>query len=97
MKYIITEEQNNRIRELIKKVAENFTNEQVKKTEVFVQERIRNGKVDDYVLYPTFYIIGKKKDLDVIDLRLEFADYVENIIGIGMYAGNARFKKYVGS
>jgi len=38
MKYIITEQQNDRIKEIIKQVAETFTNDYVMKTEVAIEE-----------------------------------------------------------
>jgi hypothetical protein len=89
MKYVITEDQNNRILKLIKQFAENYTEEKVIKTEVEVEY---DSKKDLYVLYPIFYVKNKKGFPHHIYKHM-LAQKVEDMIGVPIHTAAAIIKE----
>lgn len=98
MKYILSEEQNNRIMEIIKKAAENYTNQFVVKTEVEVETKKNESGESYYVLYPKFYVkevygyeweeLKRTKPL----FKHFLADYVQDLLGFPVHSVSARFQ-----
>jgi hypothetical protein len=89
MKYVITEDQNNRILKLIKQFAESYSEERVVKTEVEVEY---NPEKDLYVLYPIFYVKNKKGFPHHIYKHM-LAQNVEDMIGVPVHTAAARVKE----
>lgn len=89
MKYVITEEQNNRILKLIKQFAESYSEERVIKTEVEVEY---DPESDLYILYPIFYVKNKKEFPHHIYKHM-LAQNVEDMIGVPVYTAAARVKE----
>jgi hypothetical protein len=89
MKYIITEDQNNRILKLIKQFAETYSGGQVIKTEVEVEY---DSERDLYLLYPIFYVINKKGFPHHIYKHM-LAQNVEDMIGVPVHTASARVKE----
>lgn len=89
MKYIITEEQNDRVIELIKKFASTYSEERVIRTEVEVEY---DSKRDLYILYPAFYVKDKTKFPHHIYKHI-IAQRVEDMFGVPVHSGPARVKE----
>jgi hypothetical protein len=89
MKYIITEDQNNRILKLIKQFAETYSGGQVIKTEVEVEY---DSERDLYLLYPIFYVKNKKGFPHHIYKHM-LAQNVEDMIGVPVHTAAARVKE----
>jgi hypothetical protein len=92
MRYIITEEQNNRIKEIIKQVAETFTNDYVMKTEVVVEEgKAMMGGVY-YMLHPIFYVTERTMGPDFHLFKHQLAQFVEDMVGAPIHSATATIK-----
>jgi hypothetical protein len=91
MKYIISEEQNDRIKEIIKSVAETFTNEFIVKTEVEVQEARGMRNELYYEVFPIFTIKGALGP-DFHLFRHQLAQYVEDYVGVPVHGRAAKIK-----
>lgn len=89
MKYQISEQQNERIFDIIKNVAEQYTNDNIVKTEVVVSATTDAGGDVYYVLYPTFYVKGGMGP-DFHIWRHNLAQYVEDVLGFPVHARSAR-------
>jgi inorganic pyrophosphatase len=89
MKYIISEDQNERMINLIVKTGERFVSESVVKTELFVEH---NYDLGYYVIYPTFYVDKDKVDVFVFFYQNELADYIENYLGVPIKVGTVKVK-----
>jgi hypothetical protein len=92
MKYIITEQQNDRIKEIIKQVAETFTNEYVKKTEVAVEEGIAMMGGTYYILHPIFYVTERTMGPDFHLFKHQLAQFVEDMVGVPVHSHTATIK-----
>jgi hypothetical protein len=86
MKYIITEDQNNRILKLIKQFAESYSGGQVIKTEVEVEY---DPERDLYLLYPIFYVKNKKGFPHNIYKHM-LAQNVEDMMGVPVHTAAVR-------
>ena len=89
MKYLLTEEQNNRILQFIKQFAECYSEEPVIKTEVEVEY---DPERDLYVLYPIFYVKNKKGFPHHIYKHM-LAQNVEDMIGVPVHTAAARVEE----
>jgi|LakMenE18May11ns_1017448.scaffolds.fasta_scaffold9148180_2 hypothetical protein len=89
MKYIITEDQNNRILKLIKQFAESYSGGQIIKTEVEVEY---DPERDLYLLHPIFYVKNKKGFPHHIYKHM-LAQNVEDMIGVPVHTAAARVKE----
>jgi hypothetical protein len=89
MKYIITEDQNNRILKLIKQFAESYSGGQVIKTEVEVEY---DPERDLYLLYPIFYVKNKKGFPHNIYKHM-LAQNVEDMMGVPVHTAAVRVKE----
>ena len=89
MKYLITEDQNNRILKLIKQFAETYGGGQVIKTEVEVEY---DPERDLYLLYPIFYVKNKKGFPHHIYKHM-LAQNVEDMIGVPVHTAAVRVKE----
>ena len=96
MKYILSEQQNDRIMKIIKSVANTYTNEYVVKTDVEVESTNDYAGDTYYVLYPKFYIekdmwrnlSTRRKNL----FRHELADFVETMVGVPVHSSPMRIE-----
>lgn len=98
MKYILSENQNERIMKIIKEVAERFTNKFIVRTEVEVESKVDDSGETYYVLYPKFFVeqvygvdweeFKKTKN----NFKHELADFVENFVSIPIHSYPARIK-----
>lgn len=91
MKYIISEEQNDRIKQIIKYVAETYTNNFVVKTEVEVEEAKDAAGETYYKIYPKFYVKGMMGP-DFSYTKHLLAQFVEDMVGVPIYSASARIK-----
>jgi hypothetical protein len=57
-RYIITEQQNDRIKEIIKQVAETFTNNSVMKTEVAIEEG--KAMMEPIIFFIQYFMLPKE-------------------------------------
>lgn len=92
MKYIITEQQNDRIKEIIKQVAETFTNDYVKKTEVAVEEGEAMMGGTYYILHPIFYVTERTMGPDFHLFKHQLAQFVEDMVGFPVHSHTATIK-----
>ncbi len=92
MKYIITEQQNDRIKEIIKQVAETFTNDYVKKTEVAVEEGEAMMGGTYYILHPIFYVTERTMGPDFHLFKHQLAQFVEDMVGVPVHSHTATIK-----
>lgn len=92
IKYIITESQNDRLKQLIKDVAETYTSRVVKKTEVEVEEAQDSTGMTYYILYPKFHIKGMKGP-DFHMTRHLLAQFVEDVVGVPIHSASMRIAK----
>lgn len=98
MKYIITEQQNERIMKIIKSVADTYTDEYVVKTDVEVESTNDDSGDTYYILYPIFYI-DFKKDYEHNKMnhirrfsKHDLADFVETMVGFPVHSHSIRIK-----
>lgn len=84
MKYVITEEQNNRIMRLIKQFANSFAGDKVVRTEVEVEYKPENNL---YILHPTFYVRKKDGFAHYIYKHI-LAQRVEDLLGVSVHTSN---------
>ena len=103
MKYMLTEQQNERIMKIIKGVADTYTTEHIVKTDVEVESANDDSGDTYYVLYPIFYVNLEQFDDRQFDDRKiknhiirfskhELADFVENMVGVPVHSYPARIK-----
>lgn len=98
MNYIISEQQNERILNIIKNVAESFTNKFIDKTEAEAESKIDDSGETYYVLYPKFFVkqvygieweeFRKTKN----NFKHELADFVETMVGVPVHSYPARIE-----
>ena len=94
MRYIITEQQNDRIKQIIKQVAETFTNDYVKKTEVAVEEGEGMRGETYYILHPIFYVTERTKGPSFHLFRHQLAEFVEDMVGFPVHSATATIKSW---
>ena len=92
MKYIITEQQNDRIKEIIKQVAETFTNDYVMKTEVAIEEGNAMMGGTYYILHPIFYVSERTMGPDFHLFKHQLAQFVEDMVGVPVHSATATIK-----
>ena len=96
MRYILSEQQNERIMKLIKSVGDTYKDEYVVKTDVEVDSANDDSGGTYYILYPKFYI---EKDM-LINLsagrkglfKHELADFVETMVGVPVHSSSIRIE-----
>ena len=89
MKYIISEDQNEKMINLIVKIGEKFVSGPVVKTELFAKH---NYKLGYYVIYPTFYVNKNREDEFGLFSQHELADYIESYLGVPVSAATVKVK-----
>jgi hypothetical protein len=98
MKYVLTEQQNERIMKIIKSVADTYTTEHIVKTDVEVESANDDSGDTYYVLYPIFYVNLKQfndrkiKNHIIRFSKHELADFVETMVGVPVHSYPARIK-----
>jgi len=98
MKYVLTEQQNERIMKIIKGVADTYTTEHVVKTDVEVESANDDSGDIYYILYPIFYLNleqfndRKIKNHIIRFSKHELADFVETMVGVPVHSYPARIK-----
>jgi hypothetical protein len=98
MKYVLTEQQNERIMKIIKGVADTYTTEHIVKTDVEVESANDDSGDTYYVLYPIFYVNleqfndRKIKNHIIRFSKHELADFVETMVGVPVHSYSARIK-----
>jgi len=98
MKYVLTEQQNERIMKIIKSVADTYTTEHIVKTDVEVGSANDDSGDTYYVLYPIFYVnLEQFNDRNIrSQLRRfskhELADFVETMVGVPVHSYSLRIK-----
>jgi hypothetical protein len=98
MKYVLTEQQNERIMKIIKSVADTYTTEHIVKTDVEVESANDDSGDTYYVLYPIFYVNleqfndRKIKNHIIRFSKHELADFVETMVGVPVHSYPARIK-----
>jgi hypothetical protein len=94
-RFIITEQQNDRIKQIIKQVAETFTNDNVVKTEVAVEEgKAMMGGVY-YILHPIFYVTERTAGPDFHLFKHQLAQFVEDMVGAPIHSATATIKSSI--
>lgn len=88
MRYVITEKQNDRVIDMIKQFAEQYTERGIVRTEVEVEYDSNMGV---YVLYPRFYVKERGKFPYHI-FKHELAQKVEDYMGIPVRSASVRVK-----
>jgi hypothetical protein len=89
MKYIITEQQNNKIIDMIKDFANTYAEERVVRTDVEVEY---DPKRELYLIYPIFYVKNKERFPTHIYKHL-LAQKVEDYFGVPTHSTSARVKE----
>lgn len=89
MKYIISEQQNEKMIDLIDKVGSKFVSGPVVKTELFAKH---NSEFNYYVIYPTFYVDKDREDEFGLYSQHELADYIEGYLGVPVSAATVKVK-----
>jgi hypothetical protein len=98
MKYVLTEQQSERIMKIIKSVADTYTTEHIVKTDVEVESANDDSGDTYYVLYPIFYVNleqfndRKIKNHIIRFSKHELADFVETMVGVPVHSYPARIK-----
>lgn len=98
MKYMLTEQQNERIMKIIKGVADTYTTEHVVKTDVEVESANDDSGDTYYILHPIFYVNleqfndRKIKNHIIRFSKHELADFVETMVGVPVHSYPARIK-----
>ena len=83
------ENQDDRIKKIIKDVAETYTNKFITKTEVVVKQDKDSTEETYYILYPHFYVEGSWGP-DLHFMRHDLAKFVEDITGFRVHSRSAR-------
>ena len=89
MKYLITEQQNNKIIQMIKDFADSYAEERVVRTDVEVEY---DPKRELYLIYPIFYVKNKEKFPTYIYKHM-LAQKIEDYLGIPVHSMSARVKE----
>jgi hypothetical protein len=95
MKYVITEQQNDRVIDMIKQFAEQYTERGIVRTEVEVEY---DPKKELYILYPIFYVKERGKfpyrifKHALAQFKHALAQKVEDYMGFPVHSGSARVK-----
>jgi len=98
MKYMLTEQQNERIMKIIKGVADTYTTEHIVKTDVEVESANDDSGDTYYVLYPIFYVnLEQFNDRNIRSQirrfsKHELADFVETMVGVPVHSYSVRIK-----
>jgi hypothetical protein len=99
MKYVLTEQQNERIMKIIKGVADTYTTEHVVKTDVEVGSANDDSGNTYYILYPIFYVnLEKSYDSNIMSnirrfSKHDLADFVETMVGVPVHSYPIRIKR----
>lgn len=88
MKYMITEQQNDRVINMIKQFAEQYTERGIVRTEVEVEY---DPKKELYILYPIFYVNERGKFPYRI-FKHALAQKVEDYTGFPVHSASVRVK-----
>jgi len=88
MKYIVTENQNERIIKLIKQFADTYTEDGIVRTDVEVEY---SAEKNLYVLYPIFYI-KRTGEFPYQMYKHRLAQKVQNYTGFPVHSASARVK-----
>ena len=98
MRYILSEQQNERIMKLIKSVGDTYTDEYIVKTDVEVDSANDDSGGTYYILYPIFYI-DFKKDYEHNKMnhirrfsKHDLADFVQSVVGFPVHSHSIRIK-----
>ena len=90
MKYIISEDQNEKMINLIVKIGEKFVSGPVVKTELFAKY---NSEWGYYVVYPTFYVNSEKVYyFSSSSTKYDLVDYIESYLGVRTSVGSTKVK-----
>lgn len=89
MKYLITEQQNNRIIDMIKDFANTYEEERVVRTDVEVEY---DPKLKLYLIYPVFYVKNKEKFPTHLYKHI-LAQKIEDYLGVPTHSAAARVKR----
>ena len=89
MKYIITEQQNKNLIELMKKFANQYSEERVIQTDVEIEY---SPEKDLYILYPIFYVKNKKNFPHYI-YKYRLLERLENMFGVSVHSTPVRVKE----
>lgn len=84
MNYLITEQQNDRIIDMMKKFAENYSEKGIIRTKADI---VYNAPRDAYIVYPTFYV-KKKEGFPSHVYRHLLAQRIQEYIGIKTLSAN---------
>ena len=90
-KSVVKKPNEDRVLQIIKKVAESYTTPNIVKTEVVVKPEKDLQGIDYYKLYPTFYVKGMMGP-DFTYQRHLLAQYVEDVTGFPTHGTSARIK-----
>jgi len=91
MKYIITEQQNKNLIELMKKFANEYSEERVIKTDVEIEY---SPEKDSYILYPIFYVrTGNQKNFPHHIYKHRLSERLENMFGVSVHSTSGRVKE----
>ena len=91
-KIVISESQNDRIKQIIKQVAETFTNDYVMKTEVAIEEGKAMMGGTYYILHPIFYVTERTMGPDFHLFKHQLAQFVEDIVGVPVHSATASIR-----
>jgi hypothetical protein len=91
-RFIITEQQNDRIKQIIKQAAETFTNDYVVKTEVVVEDAKDYEDETYYVLHPIFYVTERTAGPDFHLFKHQLAQFVEDMVGAPVHSATASIR-----
>jgi hypothetical protein len=89
MKYIITEQQNKNLIKLMKKFANQYSEEQVIQTDVEIDY---SPEKDLYILYPIFYVKNKKTFPHHI-YKHRLSERLEDMFGVSVHSAATRVKE----
>lgn len=89
MKYLITEEQNNKIIDMIKDFANLYVEERVVRTEVEVEY---DPKRELYVIHPIFYVKNKHNFPHGVYKHM-LAQQIEDYMGIPVHSASVRVRE----
>lgn len=89
MKYIITEQQNKNLIELMKKFANQYSEERVIQTDVEIEY---SPEKNSYILYPIFYVRNQKNFPHHI-YKHRLSERLENMFGVSVHSTSARVKE----
>jgi hypothetical protein len=98
MRYILSEQQNERIMKLIKSVGDTYTDEYVVKTDVEVDSANDDSGGTYYILYPIFYLdLEQNYDRNIMNYVRRFskhdlANFVQSVVGFPIHSHSIRIK-----